>query len=174
MKVWILSMIVAAMPTLNVLAMNLCGVVVAADPNLSSKTVRVLDLLDELSSIRSPSKNEAAMRNQLIKDARSKGYAYQVDDVGNLVVTVPATGKFKGSVVPSLALQTHMDMEEVVEGGSVDEEFNKPLSFATSQEEGRLVVHSKGKTRNVGFDPRTSLAVMRRLILDSNVVHPEL
>jgi dipeptidase D len=63
---------------------------------------------DELTRIARPSKHEDAVRDHVLAWAEAHGLATSVDDVGNVVVRVPATcGR---ETAPTVVLQAHLDM----------------------------------------------------------------
>lgn len=63
---------------------------------------------DKIRTIPRPSRHEEKIREHLLAWAKERGFATRVDQVGNVVVSVPAT---KGhEKAPVLVLQAHMDM----------------------------------------------------------------
>lgn len=63
---------------------------------------------EALTQIPRPSGHEAKAREFMVQWANERGYGHRIDDVGNIVVTVPgAPGKENA---PALVLQGHLDM----------------------------------------------------------------
>ncbi len=156
-------------------AANLCQELLRVVSDVKPATLTVLELFDSLSPVRATSKNEFRVREILIRDANENGLSYEPDNSGNLVVRVPATGKFlQMPNVPPIAFQTHMDsLEDRAE--NVDESiFEQPLDYSITQGSGRVWVQSKGALRNISADPRLGLSIMRRWIRDLSLAHPPL
>ena len=63
---------------------------------------------EELTRIARPSKEEEAARAHVLSWARERGLGSDVDEVGNVVVRVPATTGREGA--PVVVLQAHLDM----------------------------------------------------------------
>ena len=63
---------------------------------------------DELTRIARPSKHEEAARMHVLAWAEARGLAAKVDEVGNVVVRVPATDGREAA--PTVVLQAHLDM----------------------------------------------------------------
>jgi dipeptidase D len=62
----------------------------------------------ELTRIARPSKQEEAAREHVLAWAGARGLATAVDEAGNVVVRVPATGRREDA--PTVVLQAHLDM----------------------------------------------------------------
>lgn len=63
---------------------------------------------EELTGIARPSKDEGAVREHVTAWAGARGLATEVDEAGNVVVRVPATGGREDA--PTVVLQAHLDM----------------------------------------------------------------
>lgn len=68
----------------------------------------VLQYFYEIATIPRPSKQEEQIIAWLIDFAKSHGYDYKLDQVGNLVIKVPAPKEASGR--PTVVLQAHVDM----------------------------------------------------------------
>ena len=68
----------------------------------------ILARFEQISAIPRGSKTEAAIRAWLVDWASSRGYTSRADEVGNLVIYVPASTGYEDR--PTLILQGHLDM----------------------------------------------------------------
>lgn len=71
-------------------------------------TQTILRWFSAISEIPRESRNEAQIRNWLVNWAKEHGCSSKTDDVGNVVIQVPATAGYEQS--PTVVLQGHMDM----------------------------------------------------------------
>ncbi|NIZ46984.1 beta-Ala-His dipeptidase [Entomospira nematocerorum] len=67
-----------------------------------------LDLFKEITQIPRPSGHEDKIREFLISKAKTSGFSYKIDDIGNVLIQVPGAGTQKYN--PTVVLQGHMDM----------------------------------------------------------------
>ena len=118
---------------------------------------------DEIRQIPRCSGNEAGAREWVLKIAEEKGFAAQQDDVGNVVVKVPASPGFENA--PTVILQGHLDM--VGEKNSdVDHDFDKdPIQVEVDGE----WLTAKGTT--LGADNGIGVAAGLAAATDPDVVH---
>jgi dipeptidase D len=71
----------------------------------------VIDYFLQITQIPRPSGHEEQIRQRLIDRAKQRNFDTQVDQAGNLVVSVPATDNLQDR--PTIILQSHMDMVTV-------------------------------------------------------------
>jgi len=64
----------------------------------------------ELTKIPRPSTHEQKVSAYIINLAKSKGYSSELDEVGNVLIRVPAKGKYKKLKSPTIVIQNHTDM----------------------------------------------------------------
>ena len=73
-----------------------------------SSVDQILAHFEKLSAIPRGTKNEAAIREWLIRWASSRGLSSKTDEIGNLVIYVPGSSDRENK--PALILQGHLDM----------------------------------------------------------------
>ncbi|MCI0453335.1 MAG: aminoacyl-histidine dipeptidase [Candidatus Latescibacteria bacterium] len=118
---------------------------------------------DRIRSVPRPSKHEEKIREHLLAWARERGFETRVDQVGNTVVSVPAS---KGhEKAPILVLQAHMDMVC---------EKNADVTFDFSRDPIQLRIegdwlYAKGTT--LGADNGIGLASALAIVDDPEAVH---
>ena len=109
------------------------------------------------------SEHEGALRDDLLAQARARGWSGDVDDVGNLVIRIPAKPGWEGA--PTLVLQNHLDM--------VCEKNNDTAhDFATQGIDAYVdgeVVRARGTT--LGSDNGIGVATALALGADPEVQH---
>ena len=123
---------------------------------------RVWAFFDQLLQIPRCSEHEEAVRSHLVEVSREKGWTPEVDDVGNLLIRVPASEGCEDA--PIIVLQGHLDM--VCEKNSdVDFDF-------TTQPIDAYVAGSKVKARGttLGADNGIGLALALALADDPDAV----
>jgi len=81
----------------------------------------------EITQVPRPSKQEMKIREYLRKFAVSKNLAYKEDEVGNIVIKLPATKGFENA--PVVILQGHVDMVCEKNKGTIHDFENDPLKI---------------------------------------------
>ncbi len=113
-----------------------------------------------------PSKHEEKMRDYLLRVAKARGFGVQVDDIGNLLIRVPASpGREKAGVT---VLQGHLDM---VPEKNNDVEFDFLTQGIRVLRDGDWLT-ADGTT--LGADNGIGLAVALALAVDPDCSHPAL
>ncbi|MCL2498431.1 MAG: M20/M25/M40 family metallo-hydrolase [Symbiobacteriaceae bacterium] len=112
------------------------------------------------------SRNEKALSDYIMAQAKTRGYWCHQDDMGNVVVRVPASPGYEKAA--PVILQGHMDMVGTKVPFS-DFDFAKD-SLKLYIEEGCL----KAEGTTLGADNGTAVAYMLALMADTTVSHPEL
>jgi dipeptidase D len=126
----------------------------------------VWDRFRRIAEIPRDSNEEDEVRAHVIAWARERGYSFQIDGVGNLLVRVP--GRREGD---TLLLQAHLDMVCVPKKGAQ----NSPADFGVELELGEDGwLHSKGNKTSVGADNGVGVATMMALVDDKDVNYPPL
>jgi dipeptidase D len=131
---------------------------------MDQATHKVIDLFEEISRIPRCSKNEEQISRWLCQWAESKGYPFQRDATGNLVIQVPATPGMEKA--PVVILQGHMDMVCEKRDGSQHDFAKDPIHFAHKGE------WLSAKETTLGADNGIALAIALALIVDPQVSHP--
>jgi len=124
---------------------------------------RVWAFFEQFLQIPHCSEHEEAIRSHLVELSRGKGWTPEVDDVGNLLIRVPAADGCEGA--PTVVLQGHLDM--VCEKNS-DVEFD----FATQPIDAYIdgdKVKARGTT--LGADNGIGLALALALADDPDAPH---
>jgi dipeptidase D len=120
----------------------------------------------DITQIPRPSGQEAQIREHIIGLANARNLETRIDDIGNLVVYVPATKGYESA--PVVAIQNHLDMV-TVKTGDVDHDFTKdPLSLVI---EGEWL---KASGTTLGADNGIGVAAAIAVMTDESVVHPAL
>src|SRR5678810_513537 len=118
---------------------------------------------DKIRTIPRPSRHEEKIREHLLAWAKERNFATRVDQIGNVVIAVPAT---KGhDKAPVLVLQAHMDMVC---------EKNAGVSFDFSNDAIELQRNGdwlKAKGTTLGADNGIGLAAALAVADDPSVVH---
>ena len=117
----------------------------------------------DLTQIPRESGNEGQVRAYLVEFAKKHGFAFQVDDAGNVIIKVPATKGMEH--VPSLALQGHMDMVCVKED---DVEFNFATDPLVLERDGDWL---KARGTTLGADNGIAIALALDLFTDPEASH---
>ncbi|MDE5608193.1 MAG: aminoacyl-histidine dipeptidase [Muribaculaceae bacterium] len=122
----------------------------------------VFEIFDEITKVPRPSKKEGKIRQYLLDFAAKHGIASKTDEVGNVVLSVPATPGHEDA--PTVVLQGHMDM--VCE--SNDKSFNFETTPITTIVDGDWV-RADGTT--LGADNGIGVAAALAALTDKNLVH---
>jgi len=134
-----------------------------ASPITDLEPKRVWAFFDQLLQIPRCSEHEEAVRSHLVDVSREKGWTPEVDDVGNLLIRVPASEGCQDA--PTVVMQGHLDM--VCEKNS-DVDFD----FATQPIDAYIAgdkVKARGTT--LGADNGIGLALALALADDPDVPH---
>ena len=118
---------------------------------------------EAICSIPHPSRHEARVAEYVISRAKSLGFSHRRDEVGNVLIEVPATaGREKA---PVLVLQGHLDMVPVAAPG-VSHDFEKdPIQPYADKD----FVRAKGTT--LGADNGIGVAMMLAIMEDKTLIH---
>ena len=129
-------------------------------------TDKILAKFEEISSIPRGTKNEAAIRQWLIKWASSRGLSSKTDEVGNLVIYVPASVSRESESV--LILQGHLDMVCQKTSDSAHDFMRDPIH----------IIHDgdwlKADKTTLGADNGIAIAIAMALVEDETISHPPL
>lgn len=129
--------------------------------NLEPKSV--WGIFNEIRQIPRPSKHEEKIREWILSWARENGFESQTDDVGNVVIKVPATTGHENA--PGIVVQGHMDMV-CEKNNDVEFDFmNDPIELEVKGD----WLHARGTT--LGSDNGVGLAAGMALAVDDDVVH---
>lgn len=149
----------------------------SAKPSGHHGLMTVLNYFRELSAIYRPSGQEQAARSLVETVARNHGLHYEIDGTGNILVTVPATGIFAGLGLPSVALQSHLDMVLAVQKTGVASEDDPTVVFRNGVP-GVVVedgwIHSKNYKTSLGADNGVGVTMALRYMSDLTIPHPPL
>ena len=134
-----------------------------ANPLTNLEPRIVWGFFDQIRSIPRCSGREEVIRSHLVADAKERGWTPVVDDVGNLLIRIPASEGHEEA--PTVVIQGHLDM--VCEKNS-DVEFDFETQPIDAQVTGQRVV-ARGTT--LGADNGIGLAMGLALGADPDAVH---
>jgi dipeptidase D len=118
---------------------------------------------DRIRQVPRPSRHEEKIRAYVLEWAQAKGFEALTDDIGNVVVKVPATPGHEGA--PTIVIQAHMDMV-CEKNNDVDFDFmNDPIEV---DRKGDWLV-ARGTT--LGSDNGVGMAAGMALAEDPDAVH---
>lgn len=127
-------------------------------------TKAVLDNFAKISTIPRQSGNEAKIREYLVKWAEEHKFAPEVDDVGNLIIRIPASkGQEKRKTI---VLQGHLDMVCEKTPDSSHDFFHDPIKFIYDGD------WLKADNTTLGADNGIAIAMAMVLMTDKEVQHP--
>lgn len=113
-----------------------------------------------------PSRQEAAVRQYVIKQAEQGGHSWRMDEEGNLAVSVAASAGFGHR--ETVLIQNHLDMVTVKTAEKEHDFSRDPLSLVV--EEGWL----RADRTTLGADNGVGCAAALALMTDPAVAHPPL
>jgi dipeptidase D len=126
----------------------------------------ILERFEQVSAIPRGSKTEAAIRAWLIDWAASRGYKSKTDEVGNLVIYVPASVGHEDR--PVFILQGHLDMVWQKTPDS-DHDFTRdPIRCVRDGD------WLKADRTTLGADNGIAIALAMALVESESVIHPPL
>jgi dipeptidase D len=131
-----------------------------------SSTDQILARFEEVSAIPRGTKNEAAIRQWLIEWASSRGFASKTDEVGNLVMCIPASVNRENA--PMLILQGHLDMVCQKTPDSNHDFMRDPIRIIRDGD------WLKADKTILGADNGIAIAIAMALVEDETVTHPPL
>jgi dipeptidase D len=126
------------------------------------KPTAVWEIFDEITKVPRPSKKEEKIRKFILDFAAAHGIKAKTDEVGNVVLSKPATPGHENA--PTVILQGHMDMvcESNVKGFDFD---NNPITTIIDGE----WVHADNTT--LGADNGIGVAASLAAMADNTFVH---
>lgn len=140
----------------------------------------VFILFEEISKISRPSGGEAKVEQfvrSLAQQASQKvwqGVTIEAigDDAGNLLLRLPATGRYAQSLLPIVGIQSHFDMVTLtsVAGEDVATVFRDGVR--TQITDGWM--HSEGYRTTLGADNGIGMALALRYLVDPSLEHPRM
>jgi dipeptidase D len=150
---------------------NTCSAVLS---KFNEQTQQVVDIFLDLSKIPRGSGNEKKIREYIIALARKTGHEFETDKAGNVIVTVPATGVFEANNNYSIALQSHIDMVQMIPGSTRASEASKAFENGVPNIEfDGSTVHTAGVS-TLGADNGIGVAAALRYLYDKSIDHPRL
>lgn len=139
-------------------------------------TSNVLEHFVAISKISRPSGHEGRLRAKLIADASAKGYFYQTDRAGNLLIRIPSN-EARANKGPTLLLQAHMDIVPKVKGISKLEDavnFYHSNQGVMPLEWNEGVIQSINHHNTIGADNGSGVAMMMEYMHNPQLRHPPL
>ncbi len=122
----------------------------------------IWSIFDEITRVPRPSKKEGKIRQYLLDFAAKHNIAVRTDEIGNVVMTKPATPGHEDA--PTVILQGHMDM--VCESNDKNFDFeNNPITTIIDGD----WVHADGTT--LGADNGIGMAAALAVMADDSLVH---
>jgi dipeptidase D len=131
-----------------------------------SITDQIIARFEQISAIPRGTKNEAGIRKWLINWASSSGFSSKTDDIGNLVIYVPASAGFENAL--TLILQGHMDMVCQKTSDSNQNFTRDPIHVIRDGD------WLKADKTTLGADNGIVIAIAMTVVDDKNVSHPPL
>lgn len=131
-----------------------------------SHTDQILARFEQISAIPRGSKNEAAIRQWLIKWASTRGYSNKTDSAGNLAIYVPASADRKNA--PIVILQGHLDMVCQKTPDSNHDFTRDPIRLIRDGD------WLKADKTTLGADNGIALAIAMVFVEDERASHPPL
>ena len=126
------------------------------------KPALVWSIFDEITKVPRPSKKEEKIREYLLDFAKKHNIAVKTDEIGNVVMSKPATAGKENA--PGIILQAHMDM--VCESNDKTFDFdNNPITTIIDGE----WIHADGTT--LGADNGIGMAGALAALVDDTLVH---
>lgn len=122
----------------------------------------VFDIFDQITKVPRPSKKEGKIRQFLLDFAEKHGIAVKTDEVGNVVMSKPATPGHESA--PTVIMQSHMDMVCESNDKSFDFE-NTPITTVIDGD----WLRAEGTT--LGADNGIGMAAAMAAMVDSTLVH---
>lgn len=129
-------------------------------------TQHVLNIFERLSAIPRGSGREAQISGWLQELAGERGFPWQVDPAGNLVIRVPATAGHEAA--PVIVLQGHLDMVCEKTPDSSHNFLEDPIRCIVDAD----WLHADRTT--LGADNGIAIALALALVADPSVAHPAL
>lgn len=111
--------------------------------------------------------NEKPLSDYLVAFAKSRGLAYQQDELLNVIIRKPASPGYENA--PVLGLQAHMDMVCEKNKGTEHNFETDPIKFVVSDDG---ILRADGTT--LGADDCAGVAYMLSILDDDSLEHPEL
>lgn len=127
---------------------------------------RVWAHFDRLCAIPRPSKQEAALRENLLDWARQQHLAARVDSVGNLILSKPASPGFEAA--PGVVLQGHLDMVCQKNSGTLHDFQRDPIRPQIA--DGWL----QARDTTLGADNGIGVALALAALEEPDLIHPGL
>lgn len=126
------------------------------------KPTAVWTIFDQITKVPRPSKKEEKIRKYILDFAKENGIESKTDEVGNVVLSKPATPGYENA--PTVILQGHIDM--VCESNKKDFDFdNTPITTIIDGE----WVHADNTT--LGADNGIGVAASLAVMADKTLVH---
>lgn len=126
------------------------------------KPALIWGIFDQITKVPRPSKKEEKIRQFLLDFAKEHNISVKTDEVGNVVMSKPATPGKENA--PTVVLQGHMDM--VCESNDKNFDFdNNPITTIIDGE----WVHADGTT--LGADNGIGMAASLAVMVDDSLVH---
>lgn len=143
----------------------------AEDPHAAA----IVQLFKLLAKIRRPSGEEQRVKDWIGELAAEAGATVITDTKGNMLIQVPATGRFVGKNIKPVGLQAHLDMVEAVAPG-VDPKtaFDSGVDLVESVIEGEPSLHSRDFRTTIGADNGIGVATALHFMTDKTLEHPAL
>ncbi len=122
-----------------------------------------------MSNVPRPSKKEERIRKHILDVAKEHGLAAREDQVGNVIVDVPATKGHEGA--PITVLQGHLDMVCEKNSGTTHDFDSEPIHLVIDEDPkgGEIIVRADGTT--LGADNGIGVALALAAAISPEVTH---
>lgn len=140
-----------------------------------------INLIMEIGKTYRPPKEESELREYILNiKATAEKYFWKRkletfhDDIGNVMIRLPATGRFSKKNYKYLALQSHMDMVLAYTDAKPGEDIRPYFKDGVKLEIKDGWLQSVGNKTSIGADNSTGVAFSLRYLIDPSIEHPPL
>lgn len=140
-----------------------------------------LSLFQEISKLLRPSREETPVLDYILKlkstaekSVWKQSLISKQDKLGNLIIYLPATGKFVRQTAPSIALQAHTDMVLAHKLATPGEDLRPYFKNGVDLKITGDLLHSKDRLSTIGADNGAGVAILLRYLIDATLTHPPL
>ncbi|MGE3180056.1 MAG: aminoacyl-histidine dipeptidase [Phycisphaerae bacterium] len=135
----------------------------------SLQPTAVWNIFASLSDVPRPSKKEARVQQWALDFAKQHGFDATHEDVGNVIIRVPATKGRENA--PTVVIQGHLDMVAEKNAGTQHDFENDPIELMLDKDprDGTSIVRAKGTT--LGADNGIGVALALAAATEKDVTH---
>jgi dipeptidase D len=133
-----------------------------------------------IAKIDRPSGKEQNIRAFISERTQRSGHGLVTDKVGNILVKLPATGKYVGRTLHPIALQSHLDMKQILKNKVSDQEARRyfengiRLTISVDPSTGKDIINTENFLSSNGLDNGLGMAIQLWLMDHPAIEHPPL